>query len=184
MPTDEQLVVRCISGDRRSLGLLYERYYSKVYCKCMSFVKNPDDAFDLTQDILMKCFGNIGSFKGNSSFSTWLFVIASNHCIAFLRKRKKQHFEDIDACYDIAEEVVDKEERCRREQQESSLDSKLDEISEQDRKMLVLKYKHNYSIVDLQKEFNLQASAVKMRLQRARHKIEQKLNSEVLPVAI
>ena len=184
LPTDEQLVARCIGGDRRSLGLLYERYYSKVYCKCMSYVKNSDDAFDLTQDILMKCFGNISSFRGNSSFSTWLFVITSNHCIAFLRKTKKQRFEDIEMCFDIAEESIDLAERNRREQQENSLDSKLDEISEQDRKMLVLKYKHNYSIVDLQKEFNLQASAVKMRLQRARHKIEQKLNSEVLPVAI
>lgn len=184
LPTDELLLARFIDGDRKSLGILYERYYCKVYRKCMSYVKNPDDAFDLTQDILMKSFGNVDTFKGNSSFSTWLFVIASNHCIAFLRKSRKQRFENIETCYNIADEVIDTDERIRREQQEYSLDTKLNEMSEQDRKMLVLKYRHNYSIGDLQKEFNLHASAVKMRLQRARHKVEQKLNSEVLPVAI
>ena len=184
LPSDEQLIARFKEGDHKSLGFLYERYYSKVYRKCMSFVKHPEDAFDLTQDILMKSFGNIDTFKGNSSFSTWLFAITNNHCIAFLRKSRKQRFENIETCYNIADEVIDTDERIRREQQVYSLDTKLNEISEEDRKMLVLKYRHNYSIGDLQKEFNLQASAVKMRLQRARHKVEQKLNSEVLPVAI
>jgi RNA polymerase sigma-70 factor (ECF subfamily) len=182
--TDEQLVDQYKTGNNNCLGILYERYYKKVYHKCLSYTKNPDVAFDLAQDILLKAFGKIPTFRGNSSFSTWLFVIACNHCVAHLRKNKSIHFENIDNYFNISDEDEDVEERVLYEQKEESLGYHLEEIAEIDKKMLVLKYQHNFSINDLQKEFKLNASAVKMRLQRARHKMEQNLNDHRLRMAI
>jgi RNA polymerase sigma factor (sigma-70 family) len=184
LSSDEELVNLCRAGDSESLGALYEKYYKKVYHKCLSYTKNPDVAFDLSQDILLKAFGKIDTFRGNSSFSTWLFAITCNHCIAYLRKEKSIYLEDIDLCFNIKEEEQDIEDRVLYEYKEQILASQLEEISEMERKMLVLKYQYNYSIIDLQKEFNLNASAVKMRLQRAKHKMEQKLNNLQLPFTI
>lgn len=99
-------------------------------------------------------------------------------------KGKSIYLEDIDLYFNIKEEEQDIEDRVLYEYKEQILASQLEEISEVERKMLVLKYQYNYSIIDLQKEFNLNASAVKMRLQRAKHKMEQKLNSLQLPFTI
>jgi RNA polymerase sigma factor (sigma-70 family) len=171
--TDEQLVNEYINGDNNCLGKLYERYYKKVYHKCLSFTRNPDEANDIAQDILMKAFANITSFKGKSKFATWLFAITKNHCIAYSRERKNIHFENIIYNENLAEETIDLNERELHEQRELILDSMLKDIRETERKMLILKYQQNYSIKDLQKELNLSASAVKMRLQRARQKVQK-----------
>lgn len=177
--SDEQLIHKYLSGDNNPLGILYNRYYSKVYHKCLSFTKNSDDAFDLTQEILIKAFSKIASFKGEAKFSTWLFSITHNSCITHYEKTKKNQScafdiatESVDEGYDTDELLV----RKLREDRELKLNQYLNQIPEADKRMLELKYRYEYSIQDLQREFDLSASAVKMRLLRARKKIEQLYN--------
>lgn len=174
--SDEKLVREYLNGDNNCLGILYNRYYSKVYYKCLSFSKNQDNAFDLAQDILMKAFSNIESFKGSSKFSTWLFSITSNHCISNATKSKIEYNLDPGSDYNIIADDIDEEEfeaRQNREDMELKMDEYLMQLPENDGRMLDLKYRHNYSVKDLQREFKLSASAVKMRLLRARKKMGQ-----------
>jgi RNA polymerase sigma-70 factor (ECF subfamily) len=158
------------------LGELYTRYYPKVYHSCLSYAKSHDDAFDLAQDILLKALYNLAAFEGKSTFSTWIYAITRNHCISQVTKNKRFHQVDIhDAHHLIAQEFKseDFETRAKKEQLEIHLKQYLDMLPARDRQMLELKYFHNYSIKDLQGKFNLSASAVKMRLLRARQRIEQ-----------
>jgi RNA polymerase sigma factor (sigma-70 family) len=174
--SDEKLVREYLNGDNNCLGILYNRYYSKVYHKCLSFSKNQDNAFDLAQDILMKAFSNIESFKGSSKFSTWLFSITCNHCISSAAKSKIECRHTTSSDYNIIADDIDEEEfeaRQIREEMELKMDDYLMQLPENDGRMLSLKYRHHYSVKDLQSEFTLSASAVKMRLLRARKKIEQ-----------
>ena len=174
--SDEQLISELLKGDNNSFGILYSRYYSKVYSKCYSFSRNNDDAFDMTQEVLLKAICNVGSFGGNSKFSTWLYSITTNYCISQLSKKSRRYHEDIKAAHQILEERIDKEdyeERVKWEALESNLDDYLKLLSEEERQLLVLKYRMNYSVKDLQKEYALSASAVKMRLLRARMKMSQ-----------
>jgi len=174
--SDEQLIQDYLKGNNNSLGILYSRYYSKVYQKCLSFTKNADDAFDLTQDILMKAFSKVSTFKGNSKFSTWLYAIAHNYCITSASKVKNYHFEDFSMEQNIMDESPDMselEQRKEYEEKELKLQDVLAEVPELDRNLLNLKYNLNYSVKDLQSEYKLSASAVKMRLMRARQKVEQ-----------
>lgn len=174
--SDEQLIDEFLKGDNSCFGILYNRYYSKVYSKCLSFSQNGDDAFDMTQEILLKAICNVSSFSGNSTFSTWLYSIATNYCISHSRKKRKQYHEDIIAAHQILTERMDGEEYKRRvkwEALESNLDEYLMILSEEERQILVLKYRQNYSVKDLQNKFDLSASAVKMRLLRARTKMSQ-----------
>jgi RNA polymerase sigma factor (sigma-70 family) len=179
--SDEQIVRRYLEGDHNSLGELYNRYYAKVYHKCLSFTKNHEDAFDLAQDILMKTFSNIESFKGSSRFSTWLFAITTNHCIsqAAKTKRKCSLHEGTD-CNLMTEdpESEEIEVRMKREDMELNMDHYLRQLPETDRKMLELKYLHSYSVKELQETFNLTVSAVKMRLLRARLKMQQLIEDD------
>jgi RNA polymerase sigma-70 factor (ECF subfamily) len=174
--SDEKLIYHFLNGDSHCFGILYSRYFPKVYAKCYSFSRNGDDAFDMTQEILLKVYSKMGSFEGNSKFSTWLYSISTNYCITYSSKRSRKYQEDISAARHILDDwmdVQDFEERLRRESLESKLDHYLKLLSEEERQFLVLKYRMNYSVKDLQKKFDLSASAVKMRLLRARTKIHQ-----------
>ena len=174
--SDEQLVHEYLNGSSGSIGMLYERYYSKVYHQCLSYARNHEDAFDLAQDILMKAFSNLETFSGKSRFSTWLFSITRNHCISQAIKLNRKSSEDLSLRHFLLAEGTDGEdyeERCRMEDMELRLEEYLGRLSEDERKILELKYLQNYSVKDLQNEFTLSASAIKMRLLRARNKIEQ-----------
>ena len=92
--SDEQLIRDYIGGDNNAVGILYNRYYKKVYHKCLSFTKDQEDAFDFTQDVLLKAFGKINTFKGDAKFSTWLFSITHNHCVTQMTSKKRLLFDD------------------------------------------------------------------------------------------
>ncbi|GAF03222.1 RNA polymerase sigma factor [Saccharicrinis fermentans] len=172
--SDEELMLAYYAGDNNSVELLYNRYYLKVFNKCLSFVKNADDAFDLTQDIFMKAFTKKNAFKGHSKFSTWLYAISFNHCVTMQKKQlksKTEPFELMTFYYADDNDLFTLEEQKEREEQELKLYKALDEIPEQDKKLLELKYHNNYSVQDIQTELKISKSAIKMRLMRARQKV-------------
>jgi RNA polymerase sigma-70 factor (ECF subfamily) len=171
--SDTELVYELQSGNSGAMSLLYNRYYAKVYAKCYTYLKNTDDAFDTAQDIIIKAYTRIGTFKGYSSFSTWLFALTTNHCISLLRKKNVvQYVSELDPFSDTCI-GCDEVDRVPVEQQEIALDKLLNEISETDRQILVMKYEEKCSIRELQGVFNLSSSAIKMRLLRSKKKIEK-----------
>ncbi|HAI43628.1 MAG TPA: RNA polymerase subunit sigma-70, partial [Maribacter sp.] len=81
------------SKDSQLFGILYDRYSNKVYNKCYSFVKNSDEAKDLTQDIFLKVFLKLHLFNSSkASFSTWLYVLAYNFCTNYVNRDKKKKY--------------------------------------------------------------------------------------------
>ena len=179
--SDEQLIGLYLQGDQDCYGVLYCRYYAKVYSRCYSFAKNKDDAFDMTQEILLKVLSHLESFGGHSKFSTWLYSISTNYCITYVTRKRRRNHEDILAAQYIQENGMGEEdynERARWEALLSCLDDFLGMLPEEERQLLVLKYRRNYSVKDLQKEFDLSASAIKMRLLRARTKMSQIISLE------
>ena len=180
--SDEQLIHGFLQGDTNCFGILYSRYYSKVYSRCYSFSRNSEDAFDMTQEVLLKAICKVSSFEGNSKFSTWLYAITTNYCITQSAKKSWKYLEDMNVAYDTHDERMDVEayhERMKWEKLESDLDEYLELLTEEERQVLVLKYRMNYSVKELQKEFALSASAVKMRLHRARLKMSQLISQEL-----
>ncbi len=93
-PEDLELVHRTADGDHRAFQLLVERYQSKVYTVAFGIVRNPDAAMDVTQDAFVKAYKNIGGFRGQSKFYTWLYRIVVNLCID--RKRKDRRRAEVD----------------------------------------------------------------------------------------
>ncbi len=86
---DLQKVRAAQAGDREAFDYLVERHKDIVYAVAYRFAKDPDLALDLSQDVFIRAYRGIRSFKGKSSFSTWLYRIAMNTCIDYTRKRSR-----------------------------------------------------------------------------------------------
>jgi RNA polymerase sigma-70 factor (ECF subfamily) len=94
--TDVNLVKRARNGDRAAFHLLVERYQRKVYGVCYGMVRNRDDAMDLSQETFIKVYRNLDRFEGSSAFYTWVYRIACNVCIDWLRRAKRTRTVDYD----------------------------------------------------------------------------------------
>jgi RNA polymerase sigma factor (sigma-70 family) len=173
--TDEALVAAIRHDDRKALGELYNRYYKKVFNKCFSFTRKQEEAFDLAQESLMKAFDNIHSFKGESSFSTWLYTITHRHCLAAIKKNGRFQFHPLEENAFGEEDQHDpspaSEETNERAEQELIMYSLIKALPEKERNLLNLKYLQGESIENLQSQLHISGSAVKMRLKRSREKL-------------
>jgi RNA polymerase sigma-70 factor (ECF subfamily) len=92
---EHALVGRYLDGDMSAFETLMSRHERQVYGLCLRFVKNRDDALDLTQEVFIKAFESLGAFRGQARFRTWVYRIAVNHCINHVRKHSK-HFVEVE----------------------------------------------------------------------------------------
>lgn len=169
--SDEDLVAelqRDMDADR--FGILYDRYSSKVFQKCVSMTRNKELAQDLTHDIFLKAFVNLTKFDHRSRFGTWLYSITYNYCLDHLRKDQKQRTSELDD-----DERVDDGAEERYEVELLSLRSDrlaevLDALEPADRGILLMKYQDELSVKDMMDVLGLTESAVKMRSMRARER--------------
>jgi len=90
---DAELVERYLAGDMTAFDELMIRYERQIYRLCYRFVENRDDAMDLAQEVFIKAFEHLGSFRRESSLKTWLYRIAMNHCINHKKKHSQEFVE-------------------------------------------------------------------------------------------
>ena len=88
MADDSDLIRRIQQGDRQAFETFLDRFEARVYRLALSYTGSPSDAEDVTQEIFVGVYRNIGQFRGRSSLSTWVYRVAVNHCLEFRRKRK------------------------------------------------------------------------------------------------
>jgi RNA polymerase sigma-70 factor (ECF subfamily) len=168
--SDEQIVADVLAGHRECYGILYRRYATRVYQKCYSFARDPDTARDMAQEVLIKAFDQLHRFRGSSRFSTWLYAITYNYCVERYRKMSRWTFSDIEAGAELPDEESGEEEQSLQ-QDLRRMQSALALISEEERRLLQLKYFEQRSIHDLMGQFQVSESAMKMRLSRARTRV-------------
>jgi len=89
-PPDEALIQRVIGGDDTAFGVLMERYADLVFSVVVGVVRNEDDAADVTQETFLRAYRALPKFRGDSKFSSWLYRIAVNRSLTFLKKRKRR----------------------------------------------------------------------------------------------
>ena len=174
--TDEELISLILETDNTVLfGKLYDRYSKKIYNKCCSFTKDNDEAQDLVQDIFLKLYTKLSSYKGRSRFSTWLYSFTYNFLVNY-RKRDKskklgERWEELNKKDSHLSQVDDIEEEDLFELKAANLEKALGLIEPADKALLLLKYQDDISIKEIQIILNINASAVKMRLKRAKIKL-------------
>lgn len=173
-PSDEELIQEIVETQNSvKIGVLYERYADKVYRKCLSFVKDEAIAEDLTHDIFIKLYMNLASFKGKSKFSTWLYSITYNFCIDYIRKRKKRKTVSVEEERGFVDDMEVESLDDFQDMKVTQLAAVLEQVKVEEKMILLMKYRENMSIKDIQESLNVSESAVKMRIKRAKEKVRK-----------
>jgi RNA polymerase sigma-70 factor (ECF subfamily) len=174
--SDEDLVKAILEGNNTLLfEVLYDRYATLVYNKCYGFARDEDEAKDLTQDVFLKLFVKLGSFKGKSKFSTWLYAFTYNHCVNFVTRNTAKKIEkkavDNAGIENISDDEI--EDNDFLNMRVDKLKKAMNLIAPEEKMILLLKYQDHLTIKEIEAVLGIGQSAVKMRIKRAKDKLTE-----------
>jgi len=191
---ERQLLDQLRQGDRGALGELLSAHQKQVYHVCLRMVSNPDDAAELTQDVLLRAIEHVDDFRSGSKFSTWLVRIAMNLSISHLRRRKVRRASSIDAEAggndhadggDQARQLKDMiadgrepqpHERVEEDEQVDRLLAGVDRLEESLKSVLVLRDFEQMDYKQIAEVLGVPVGTVKSRLFRARVSLRMALS--------
>lgn len=181
---DFHLVQKAIQKDQQAYAKLMSRYRESLYYTIFKMVQNTEDAEDLTIESFSKAFGRLESYTPQFAFSTWLFKIASNHCIDFLRKKRIKAIsinqtgrgEDGDQFeIPIKDGELNPEQLMQRNQSVSHVRAVVDQLKPHYKKMIELRYFEEKSYEEIAEEMQLPLGTVKAQLFRAKDLLQELL---------
>jgi RNA polymerase sigma-70 factor (ECF subfamily) len=185
-PSDDFSLERLQAGDRVEFARLVDTYYPLIYRLAIKMLGNAQDAEDILQETFIKTFQHIGTFDGRSSLSTWLYRIATNEALMFLRKKRPEFVSVEEPAEAESEEqdplqIVDfccmPEEELMSAEAQAQLDRAIDELPASLRIVFVLRDLQGLSTRETAEVLDLSEMAVKTRLSRARLRLRDLLSS-------
>jgi len=181
---DFELVTAAQEGNQAAYAELMNRYRDAIYFMILKMINNKIDAEDLTIEAFGKAFRNIDQYSPSFAFSTWLFKIASNNCIDFLRKKKTRQISIVsnsndsnsnftdgiseDSSLSIQSDSLDPEETLINDQKKVLMRELVDNLKPRYRQLVEMRYFLEYSYEEIADELDIPIGTVKAQLFRAR----------------
>ena len=171
------LVDRAVSGDQKAFAELMGRYRDAIYFMLLKMVNNKSDAEDLTIEAFGKAFKNLNQYSPSFAFSTWLFKIASNNCIDYLRKKRTNILSldggmndenEMEPTIPIKDGNLDPEENLIRDQIVTLMRTVVTKLKPRYRVLIEMRYFQELSYEEISLELDLPIGTVKAQLFRAR----------------
>jgi len=182
---DYELVQKALQGDEKAFARLLNRYKDTIYFMLLKMLNNRSDAEDLTLEAFGKAFKNLHQYSPTYAFSTWLFKIASNNCIDFLRKKKgviislenDRDQVEISETSRIKSKELNPEEKLIRKQKAILLHKVVRRLKPHYQTLVELRYFNELSYEEIAKELQLPLGTVKAQLFRARQMLFKLIES-------
>lgn len=177
--SEKKIIEKVLGGDANAFEELVLKYEKTVYNLALRMVGDRDDAFDMTQEAFIKAYGSLSSFRGDSKFSVWIYRIATNVCLDFLRsKSRKQQVsltvsddDDEDAQLDIPDPSSAPEQQLIKKISMQSVEEGLKTLPDKQRQILVMRELGGMSYAEIGKALSLEEGTVKSRIFRARKRL-------------
>lgn len=174
---ESDIIARAVKNDENAYLALLNSYKARIFSYVYRTIRNYHDAEEITFDTFVKCFRSLKSYDPKRPFATWLYTIAHNLTIDFLRKNKK-HYDLVDdrpiEDVEIADEKSSRPDLDYENQQKlSKIDNALNQIAPLDREIVILFHKQEKSYEEISEIIKLPVSTIKTRLHRARLKLRE-----------
>ncbi len=188
---DYRLVLSAINGNQKAYEELFKRYKDAIFFMLLKMVNNKNDAEDLTFEAFGKAFRNIKQYSPKYAFSTWLFKIASNNCIDFLRKNKGNTISidgrddyDNERTIPLESNTLNPEQVFIKDQKAKIMRTEVGRLKERYRKLIELRYFEEFSYEEIAKELKLPIGTVKAQLFRARELLFNTLKDSEMKIDV
>jgi RNA polymerase sigma-70 factor (ECF subfamily) len=180
---DLKLIHRCKRGEEAAFGEVLARYRSPIYNLCWRMTRNDEDARDLGQEVFIKVFRLLDRYDEQYAFSSWLFRIATNHCIDHLRRQRLRFLsverdggsDDEDVEMQIASEGPQPDVVMERSEALEKLEEVIADLPPHYRVITLLRHDQELSYEEIAEVLQLPLGTVKARIHRARNMIQQML---------
>lgn len=183
---EKQLISEIRKGNTHAFSDLVDGYKDLVFTLSVRMLGNREEAEEVSQDVFIKVYKSLPSFKGDSKLSTWLYRIAYNTCLDRIKKIKRKRIHtDLEQIDQIAYADVDTAFHKMVETERSELINQcLSKLSAEDAGVLTLFYLEEKNLQEMEKATNLPVNTLKVRLFRARKRLagimEKSVNKEIL----
>ena len=181
MDRDEErrIIAQVCAGDANAFEALVVAYQKQVYNLALRTVGNEEDAADMTQEVFLRAYRALGTFRGESKFSVWLYRLTTNICIDFLRSRGRRPTVSLTAAdedeepqeLDVADDRFDPVQSLERAELRRAVQRGLASLPEDYRRILMLRELSGLSYAEIGQVLRLEEGTVKSRLFRARKKL-------------
>lgn len=172
---DLKIVARALKGEELAFSELLNRYRDSVYFVMLKMVNNPSDAEDLTIEAFGKAFRRLTQYTPTHAFSTWLFRIATNNCIDFMRKKNQSPFafdqdndDENSPAREVASDTPDPEKSLIDKETARQINDIMKYLKPRYRRIIELRYFNDRSYEEISEELGLPIGTVKARLFRAK----------------
>lgn len=180
--TDQELIVKSLQGDNNAFEELIYRYDKAVLSIALRYVRNPDDAKDVYQEVFIRVFRGLKNFQFKSEFSTWLFRITTNVCLTYISGSKENlrvSLSDDDSeeerNNDLMYEGISPEEETTSKNLREIVDNAVESLSPKQKMTFVLKHYEGYKIREIAEILNCKEGTVKKYLFDAVNNLKKKL---------
>lgn len=176
---ESAIIAKVLDGDADAFEPLVVAHQSFVYNIALKMLSNPDDAFDISQEAFIKAYRSLKDFKGESSFSSWLYRITANMCLDFMRRNKKRksasivYLDDADELkeLELPDTRFDPVTELERKELRGAINDALNLLPEDQRSILLLRELNGMSYAEISEALKLEQGTVKSRLSRARARL-------------
>ena len=170
-------------GDSTAFEQLVLTHQNQIYRLCFRMVGNAEDAADMVQEAFLKAWRNLDRFQGDAAFSTWLYRLASNCCLDFLRSQKRrptvsmtsEDEEGEEQTVEVADNSATPEETLLQKEEQREIAQAMASLDEEQRQILTLRVVNDLSYTEIAELLTIKEGTVKSRIARARENLRKKL---------
>jgi len=184
---DYQTIQDALRGDNRAYRKLMDKYHDAIFSFIFRMVHDREQVEDLTQEAFIKAFASLKNFNEEFAFSTWLYKIATNNCIDYIRKRKLQMYSidkpvesrDSEYVFELPDDSYEADRDVIADQRSILLRNAIDKLPEKYRKVILLRHTEEKSYEEIARMLKLPIGTVKAHIFRARELLYRQLRNKI-----
>ena len=173
--SDEEIIGQVLGGHKQAYSVLVQRYQKQIFNLMYRYSRSDHDAADLTQEVFLRAYDKLSSFRSGHSFFSWLYTLAVNRANDWSRQRNRQKKNQRELQNRLPEPIKtgSKQEKILQDKEELiRLQNAMQMLPDDTREVLMLRYHHDRSVKEVAEIFSISESAVKMRTSRGLQQLQ------------